>query len=54
MSYLKQKGVFRFGPYIQPEGKSHDAQPFFFFNNIRGDISCNKPSTCQNKIIIIK
>ena len=29
MTFLETKGVFRFGPYIQQEEKSHDPQPFF-------------------------
>ena len=37
MTFLETKGVFRFGPYIQQEEKSHDSQPFLK-NNIRGDI----------------
>lgn len=31
MTFLETKGVFKFGPYMQPEEKSHDAQPFFIY-----------------------
>jgi hypothetical protein len=30
MTFLETKGVFKFGPYMQPEEKSHDAQHFFY------------------------